>query len=315
MFKLDSSKTHASYEVGGYKLIGVQVRNFSHKLKSSLIGYFHVALSTAAFAYQPPRVTYQRLSVSPHEFHLEKIHLIVHVHYVELAHLVIPDYWSSFGEMTVFVTSERRKSQLLKSNFLLEDKIKVIENRGRNFAGFLQTAALEDGPPYILHLHTKLSPQIADGGRKWLDSIRLSLISSPEKLSGLISNMQNNSRVKLCFPITGPGASIFSRGWGQNFGHFSKIQHTSMKNMKFKGFYFPAGGMFLARRDYLLNVLKLFKDNFEVPAEPIGIDGSTLHFLERLIGAFCASNNDCQILIGYRGRTAQIADYSNKRVY
>jgi lipopolysaccharide biosynthesis protein len=163
--------------------------------------------------------------------------------------------------------------------------IRRTPNRGRDIAPMLCTFADElMSHDIILHLHTKKSPQnVIQTG--WLTFILDYLLASPANVSTILNCLQQDGGM-----ISPPNFLYRATpdGWGvpENIVLAQEIVDRSRLNINLERDYptidFPQGSMFWARKEFLLPLFDLKLTYEDFPEEPIGLDGTVAHALERL---------------------------------
>jgi glycosyltransferase involved in cell wall biosynthesis len=211
-----------------------------------------------------------------------------HFHYPEL----LPDFISRLSrnantfDLFLTTTSHEKAKQLadIISKFELTNvAIATGENRGRDFAPFLQ--GLSEGRYFgydvVGHFHSKRSPHVdASTGDIWRKFLWEHLIGGESAMADTILEVfAEDERLGLVF-AEDPNLN----GWDENL----KIAESLATQMKLAQplpmhFDFPIGTMFWARPAALMPFTRLNVGYDEFPSEPLPIDGTLLHALERLI--------------------------------
>jgi lipopolysaccharide biosynthesis protein len=154
---------------------------------------------------------------------------------------------------------------------------------GRNFGSLFDLARSADWDEGVVvcHLHTKKSPQFEDEkiGERWLSFLVQSLGHGGDAagIRAIASQFSRNDDLGLVFPVDPvlvgvEGNRVHIDRLVKNFGLESSPYQED----------FPVGGMFWVRG----NVIRLVAERFaslECDSEPIPLDGSVLHALERVI--------------------------------
>ena len=157
-------------------------------------------------------------------------------------------------------------------------------NRGRDIAPMLCTFGKRLAQyDFVAHFHTKKSPHITESG-DWLG----------HSLSHLLGG---TDRVKRILGLLGDGYGIVAppeffptpedpTGWMRNRQQAQRLADLGGLDVDlardFTPMPFPKGSMFWARGDFLKRFFALPLSFEDFPPEPIGIDGSPAHALERL---------------------------------
>lgn len=184
-------------------------------------------------------------------------------------------------------TNDREKAQTLRR--LLGDhtggsvEIRVVPNRGRDIAplltGFADVLQRYD---VIGHVHGKRSSwhENKDIGEIWRAFLWGNLIGGPHAmLDRILREFEAQPQLGLVFP-----ADPHIIGWTKN----RPLAESLAKRMGYGGalpdaFDFPVGTMFFSRVEALQPLLDAELSWDEYPPEPLPIDGTILHALERLL--------------------------------
>lgn len=163
--------------------------------------------------------------------------------------------------------------------------IEIVPNRGRDVGPFLTTfgTALVRGYDLIGHLHTKRSEHAGrDAVEKWRNFLMANTLGGPESgpmLDNIVCRMAENPDWGVLFPDE---PTPF--GWDAN-REVAKSLAERMDVLDLPDhFCFPAGNMFWIRAAALRPFVELGLDYDDYPIEPLPIDGTLLHALERLFG-------------------------------
>ena len=159
----------------------------------------------------------------------------------------------------------------------------------RDLAPFLQGLhdGLYSGYDLVGHFHSKRSPHVdKTTGERWREFMWEHLIGGEFAIAdSILEAFAGDARLGLVF-----AEDPHLNGWDENLeiaGNLAILMKLAQPLPMH--FDFPIGTMFWARPDALkpFNRLNLCRDDF--PAEPLPIDGTLLHALERLI-PFAAAN-------------------------
>jgi lipopolysaccharide biosynthesis protein len=183
-------------------------------------------------------------------------------------------------------TDDDALAQILHDNLPLSElKICRTPNRGRDIAPMLCTFA-NDLRRYdvMLHLHTKKSPHAASQ-TGWLSFLLSYLLPNRFFIAAYLKRLQEGAG--MIVPPNYLYPSI-AGGWGdcRNMPLAQELINRSNLNIDLLKDYpeidFPQGSMFWARTDYLERLLTQDLGYEDFPEEPIGVDGTIAHALERL---------------------------------
>ena len=159
----------------------------------------------------------------------------------------------------------------------------TIPNRGRDIGAFL-TGLGERFRQYDVlgHLHSKRSLFLTDRsiGERWRQFIWANLIGREHAMMDIVlDRMAKDARLGLVFPDD-PHLS----DWDDNRDIAERLaQRMGIRAQLPPFFNFPLGTMFWARTQALAPLFELGLDWSDYPAEPVPIDGTILHALERLL--------------------------------
>ena len=246
----------------------------------------------------PPKAVIRNLPKS------SEVAIHLHVHYPEIlteflenlsSNSIVPDIYIS-------VTSETVKSkvtELMQSYRGTVPVIKIYENRGRDIYPMIcGDIASEIFTKYKFfgHFHTKKSNHVeASLGEEWRKFIMINLLGEKDKpmADAILANLNSNDELGLVFP-SDPNVL----GWTDNFKiSLEFADRLGIKNLP-KKFNFPVGTMFWAKSDALKPLIDMNLSEFDFPEEPIPIDGTMLHSIERLI-PFVAENSGYNYALAY----------------
>lgn len=181
--------------------------------------------------------------------------------------------------------------------------IQAVPNRGRDISPLLMTfgRALVDDYDIIGHLHTKKSPHVTD--RRFLDAWSNFLL---ENLIGGSAGGAMQDRI-LTAMAKHPEATIVYPddpnviGWTENRGVAQSFARRMGIRQLPDQINFPVGNMFWMRNTLLERFVALNLDWNDYPAEPLPIDGTLLHAIERLFGVVPNLNGMGTMVTNVRG--------------
>ena len=162
--------------------------------------------------------------------------------------------------------------------------VKRFPNRGRDIApmvcGFGECLA---GYDYVAHFHTKKSAHVAETG-DWLGHSLLHLLGGADRVTGILNLLEDG------YGIVAPPEFFPTpedpTGWMRNLRQAQRLARLGGIDVDlardFTPVPFPKGSMFWARGNFLHRFFALPLSFDDFPAEPIGIDGTPAHALERL---------------------------------
>lgn len=163
-------------------------------------------------------------------------------------------------------------------------EIRKTPNRGRDIAPLICTfGEILNKYDVILHMHTKKSPH-SSNVTKWRTHLLDHMLFSEDYVKNLLVMLRGNIGFVCASDYL---CSLAKSGWGEN----KKIAQDLLKkcdidinlNKNYPSVEFPMGSFFWARKEALLPTLSLKIDYNDFPPEPIGVDGSLAHAIERLL--------------------------------
>lgn len=153
----------------------------------------------------------------------------------------------------------------------------VCPNSGRDIGPFIDHMSSRClANDIVCHVHTKKSPEAGDWfGEKWRENMFDSILSQPAL------DLFADSEVGLVIPD-----NPRNNGWGDNWEEAGHIAAAWQTNMPLHPGPFPIGNMFWIR-GYVLAAMREATLNVRWPPEPVALDGTVLHAIERLWPMAC----------------------------
>ena len=157
-------------------------------------------------------------------------------------------------------------------------------NRGRDIAPMLCTFGKRLARyDVVAHFHTKKSPHITESG-DWLGHSLSNLLGDADRVKWILGLLEDG------YGIVAPPEFFPTpedpTGWMRNRQRAQRLADLGGLDVDlardFTPMPFPKGSMFWARGDFLKRFFALPVSFDDFPPEPIGIDGSPAHALERL---------------------------------
>lgn len=170
----------------------------------------------------------------------------------------------------------------------LEDRpgctVERCPNRGRDIAPLVCTFGRRlSAYDCVAHFHTKKSAHVADRP-DWLDHVIAYLLGGRKRINGILHLLEGGYGM-VAAPDYVPVPED-PTGWMRNFPYAEDVVRRSGIGVDLRRDYtpvfFPQGSMFWARGDFLRRFLELPLSFDDFPVEPIGVDGSLAHALERM---------------------------------
>ena len=237
---------------------------------------------------------------SPHRGHgNQRLAVHLHVHYLETLEALLEalnqcvdglkgcDLWvstdSSSKAIAIGSAIEANPFQAAVNRI----ELRVCRNRGRNLGPLLSELWPElSRYNLLLHLHGKRSVE-SDLGQSWRQELLATLLPDSDTLQGLRHSFAKNSGLGLVMPQP-PELIRPYLNWGSNFEMSSLLAEQLGGTLHHNAvLMFPAGMMFWCRPEALQPLAKLCQTLHELPPEPLAVDGTSLHALERLVVHGC----------------------------
>ena len=216
--------------------------------------------------------------------------LHIHAYYVGelprlLGHLTVNQ-----ARPTLFVSvtddESKRRAERCLADYTGPTEVRIVPNIGRDIGPFLTEFGRElvEGFDVIGHVHTKKSAALFN--QKEVDTWTRLLFENVlgGKAGGGMADMvlqafQADPALGLVYPSD---ANLL--GWTRNWQHAQDLARRLNLPELPQAFDFPVGTMFWMRAGALRPFVDLGLDWRDYPREPIGMDGTMLHALERLFG-------------------------------
>lgn len=167
-----------------------------------------------------------------------------------------------------------------------EVSIEVFPNLGRDIGPLLTGFGrqLVENYDVIGHVHTKKSmalqnDKLVASWTKFLFENVLGGAKGGAMLDGILHEFEVNPNAGIVFP-----SDTHVIGWNRNFANAKILGERLGLSELPEAFDFPVGTMFWARAEVLRYFVDLNLKWTDYPSEPIDIDGTMLHALERLLG-------------------------------
>jgi hypothetical protein len=226
-----------------------------------------------------------------------------HYHYPELIDEFLERVLQNKARIDLFLTTTGpQQAQVIKKSVrkfgIKNAEIFVVSNRGRDIGPFLRMFRAHEGVYDVIgHMHGKRSAHVAIEVReRWRDFMLQHLLGGSHSMADIIlDQFANDPTLGLVFP-----EDPHLNDWDKN----RPIAETLARRMKIRRplpthFDFPMGTMFWARPKALRPMFDLNLTQKDYPDEPLPIDGTILHALERLV-PFAAEKS------GYRHATTHV---------
>jgi lipopolysaccharide biosynthesis protein len=181
--------------------------------------------------------------------------------------------------------------------------MQAVPNRGRDIAPLLTMFGRRLVKEYdvIGHFHTKKSPHIDNRkmAETWFDFLLENLIGGAKggpMLDRILAEMSLEPKIAIAYP---DDPHVIS--WTENRGAAENLALRMGLGMLPDQFNFPMGNMFWIRSSLLTRFLDLDLTWDDYPAEPLPIDGTMLHAIERLLGVVAELDGNATLVTNVRG--------------
>ncbi|UZN01918.1 rhamnan synthesis F family protein [Cellulomonas sp. S1-8] len=211
-----------------------------------------------------------------------------HFHYPELVDELLERMGGNAQQvdLRLSTTSEHKEIDLrrrLERAGAERWQVDVVENRGRDLAPLFTGLGHDvlDGYDLVLHVHGKRSPHVAgDVADRWRTFLWENLVGGSARMMDTVcAAFAADERLGLVAP-----EDPHLNDWDLNRDEGERLaKRLGLTTPLTTHLDFPMGGMFWARTDALRPLLDAQLQWEEYPAEPLPIDGTMLHALERII--------------------------------
>ncbi|GIG39625.1 rhamnan synthesis F family protein [Cellulomonas phragmiteti] len=211
-----------------------------------------------------------------------------HFHYPELVDELIERMGTNAQavDLRLSTTSEHKEMDLrsrLERAGIERWQVDLVENRGRDLAPLFTGLGHEvlDDYDVVLHVHGKRSPHVAgDVADRWRTFLWENLVGGRASMMDTVcAAFAADDTLGLVAP-----EDPHLNDWDLNRDEGERLaKRIGLTTPLTTHLDFPMGGMFWARTDALRPLLDARLTWDEYPAEPLPIDGTMLHALERII--------------------------------
>jgi lipopolysaccharide biosynthesis protein/glycosyltransferase involved in cell wall biosynthesis len=215
--------------------------------------------------------------------------------------LTQPDLFVSVADS---MAAERASSILQGYPGQVQD-LRIVPNRGRDIGPFLTQFGKQlcDGYAVIGHVHLKKSPHVSDPRvvLNWNSFLLENLLGGGfggAMIDRIMHRFESDPGVGLIYP---DDPHII--GWSRNRVAARALAGRMGITELPSAFNFPVGTMFWIRAEALRPLVDLGLDWGDYPEEPIPIDGTMLHALERLFGLIPLTNGWDAVVTNIQGLT------------
>jgi Rhamnan synthesis protein F/Glycosyltransferase WbsX len=218
--------------------------------------------------------------------------IIVHIFYEDLIDEIFDTYLSGLQhicDLLVTCSYGVRNDSLLRIRAKFKNSFfQVSENRGRDVRPFIQAWSTVRALGYLYgcKLHTKRSPQLADGDVQRNDLLRC-LVSSSGLATEILAQFKSNPKLRVVSPLTAVRTLSNDAVLGElNSYWLNKLLLRGNRSDLVNNYQisFPAGSMYWFNVAFMRPVFEgLFFNSAEFEYEAGQIDGTLAHAIERVI--------------------------------
>ena len=232
--------------------------------------WMHKGMRLAPYAAAEPR------GVPPFAMH-------IHAFYTDELATDLRDYCAyGLAQRIVVTTDTERKRAEIEAIFAAagrEVEVRLVANRGRDILPFMDL--FRDGGPGTeheiwCHLHQKKSIGVTVGGDVWRGFLQRILLGDGARLSNALAQIAQ-PRVGLVAPL-----DPYFVSWNATRPLLHRLEDRLPGPAPQSPLLFPVGNMFWVRRPVVERMNAFFGPDYPWPNEPVGIDGSEYHLIERL---------------------------------
>jgi lipopolysaccharide biosynthesis protein len=217
-----------------------------------------------------------------------RVALHIHAHYPELFKDVIERFARSQlrGDLFVSTSSDEATRDVtiqLKNYTLGRYEVRTVPNRGRDIAPFASEFARSLlSYDVVGHFHTKKSAHVQSSNlvSDWINFLMENLLGNRyPSAHRILASFAANPELGLVF-----ADDPHLIGWDKNRPFAETIsERIGIEALPSEFFNFPVGTMFWARPKALQPLFDLKLALEDYPREPIPIDGTMLHAIERML--------------------------------
>ncbi len=228
--------------------------------------------------------------INPEALADARVALHIHVYFVEEFRDMLERLKVNKFRPSLFVSAPEHKLDVVHR--ILEDyngpvvQVQAVQNRGRDIAPLLTVFGPElvESFDIIGHLHTKRSLHVTDRDtvQRWTTFLMENTVGGTlggATLDRIVTAMWSTPELGIVYPDD-PGIV----GWTKNRRQAEVIAARMGIHSLPEKIDFPVGTMFWARSAVLKRFVDMNLSWDDYPPEPLPIDGSLLHAIERLFG-------------------------------
>ncbi|MCL2424842.1 MAG: rhamnan synthesis F family protein [Oscillospiraceae bacterium] len=227
-----------------------------------------------------------------------KVAIFAHITYEDQIDFCMSYISSAIEFADIYITTlaeKTKKSIQERFNNIEHNELKIIvmpeNSKGRDVGAlWVMLKPYMENYDYICWMHNKKSPQDKPLtiGRGFAQRCFENMLASKDYVHNLIDVFNENPRLGMLFSppvIHGPYRLLISNLWGVNYQNTLELAKKLGINVPIEGAIdpiFPAGGMFWFRPKALKKLVDYDWKYEEFPDEPLPVDGSLGHAIERI---------------------------------
>ena len=228
----------------------------------------------------------------------KSIAIAAHIHYPDVLARYISIFKATqvFSDLVITTTSYSNKEEIeyiLRSNDFTRSTVHVYaENKGRDlgayFAVAYDTIVKYD---YVCKIHAKKSPHLGAFGECWSEYLLMATMGNEDVVRNAVWLLSCNPNIGVLAPV--PYAHATDNTWDSNFDLASEMCDMlgicKISEAYPEGLRYPSATVFWHQPKCLAPIREKIRPDF-FPPEPLPIDGTRAHALERLIPALAHTN-------------------------
>lgn len=253
-------------------------------------------------------------STSDNSSLLKKLFIHLHVYhprYIDQAKRILKDFPDA-GGILITSPSEQVLLEFESARELSNLELMVVRNVGRNFGAIAQALPKFANFEFVLHLHSKASRYMSSKRSEEWSHAYWNFLAARENVIRLLSVMSSNSDITVAYPELTKVLPSSAYNWGNNEKIASGIASNLNLQLPKGQIAFPAGGMFVCREDLLIKLISCL-GVADFPTEPLPIDGSVSHALERLMGVYGLGKQPVHLILTSQGLLTTDTSYTSHR--
>lgn len=249
---------------------------------------------------------------SDFDYSCNKILVHLHLYYIDLIQEICENLSSLECKFDLLVTTSNKDIEELISAYFMSNlanlcrlEVKLVPNRGRDVAPWIiETRSVANHYDFILHIHGKKSVHAdSDYVTRWRSHLFFNLLNK-NRVRKILSVLKTEKHIGMLFPkpyenvvniwndlnvpVMGSDEKLIEKlieKLNQKQSYLSEVEEVLKTDL-----LFSVGTMFWYKPEALQNFYDLNMNYGDFPEEPIGIDGTIAHAIERSMSIICRSN-------------------------